>query len=288
MDESEIHDLIDQAFTALNGGDYVRALALGDQIVAARPRRAVAHAIRAQALLRADSPGESLKEARRAADLAPDDEHAHRLLAMAAWRSERLALAQESYERAIKLSGRRPEILSDYAWFMVNQRGPKLAEAAAREAVEADAQSSTAWAALGLAQFRLRCRTEAEESLRRALTLNPNDIYAQSAMIAVLQDRRDDRGAEALAHLLQEHAGTEEFVASIRDEARERRIARMLMERKIDLDEVVSEPKSYGWVWLLGGGTLLAMISFFLDPWAPAVVVAVTLLLLVVLRGWLD
>lgn len=288
MDESEVRDMIDQALAALRVGDYVRALALGDQIVSASPRHAVAHAIRAQALLRADSPEESFKEARRAADLAPDDEHAQRLLAMTAWRTERLTLAQESFERAVELSDHRPEILSEFAWFMANQRGPKLAEAVAREAVEADAQSSTAWAALGLTLFRLHRRDEATTSLRRALALNPNDIYAQSAMAALLQDRRDDRGAEALVHLLQEHAGTEEFVASVRDEARQRKIARMLMERKVDPEQMVSEPKSYGWIWLLGGGTFLAIFAYLFDPWAPAVVVGLTVVLLVLLRGWYD
>ena len=116
------------------------------------------------------------------------------------------------------------------------ERGPKPAEQAAQEAVEADAESSTAWAALGLAQFRLHRREEAEASLRRALQLNPNDIYAQSAMVALLQDRHDDGKAEALAGLLGEHAGTEDLVAAVRDNAKQRRIARMLVERKVDLD----------------------------------------------------
>ena len=137
---------------------------------------------------------------------------------MAAWRTRRLAMAQESFQRAIGRSGRRPAMLSEYAWFMANERGPKLAERAAREAVEADAGSSTAWAALGLAQFRLHRRTEAEASLRRALELNPNDIYAQSAMVRCCRTARDDRSAEALASLLQEHAGAEELVASVREE----------------------------------------------------------------------
>jgi Tfp pilus assembly protein PilF len=288
MHEYEVRNLIDQALAALREDDYVRALALGDQLVAARPERAVARAIRAQALLGADAPEESFQEARRAVDLAPGDEHAHLLGALAAWRSGRLALAQESFERAIDCSGRRPRMLSEYAWFMANERGPKPAEEAAQEAVEADAGSSTAWAALGLAQFRLHRRDEAEASLRRALELNPNDIYAQSAMVSLLQDRRDDSKAEALVGLLEDYAGTEELVASVRDDAKQRRIARMLVERKVDLDQLVSERRHYGWIWLLAGGTIVALLSYFLDPWAPTVVVLITFFLLVALRKWFD
>ena len=48
MDESEIHNLIDGAFAALRAGDYVRALALGDQLVAAAPDHAMPRASRAR------------------------------------------------------------------------------------------------------------------------------------------------------------------------------------------------------------------------------------------------
>ena len=179
-------------------------------------------------------------------------------------------------------------MISEYAWFMANERGPKLAEQSAREAIEADAGSSTAWAALGLAQFRLRRRDEADASLRRALELNPDDIYAQSAMVALLQDRGDDRRAEALVGLLQEHAGTEELVASVRDEAKQRRIARMLMERKVDLDQLVAEPRHYGWIWAGGRRDDRRRDVYLLDPWAPVVVVLLTLFLLVALRKWFE
>ncbi len=288
MDESDVHDGIDRATAALREGDYIRALALGDQLVAARPEHAVIRAIRAQALLGADAPEESLQEASRAVELAPADGHAHLLLALAAWRTGRIRASQESFHRAIERSNHRPAILSEYAWFMANERGPKMAEEAAREAVEADADNSTAWAALGLAQFRLHRRREAETCLRRALALNPNDIYAQSAMVAFLQDRRDDRNAEALLRLLQEYAGTEEMVASVRDEAKRRQIARMLVERNVDPDQLVSEPRRYGWIWLLAGGACVAMVSYLMNPWAPTIVVLLTLFLLVAMRRWLD
>jgi len=288
MEESEVHDLIELAFAALADGDYVRALAVGDQLVADLPDRAVVRAIRAQALLGSDAPEESYDEARRAVDLAPEDERAHRLLAMAAWRTERLALAQESFERAIELSDRKPAVLSDYAWFMATERGPKLGKEAAEAAVEADAGSSTAWAALGLAQYRLHRRVEAEASLRRALELNPNDIYAQSAMVTLLQDRRQDSRAEALVGLLEEHAGTEDLVAAVRDEAKRRRIGRMLVERKVDVDAPPREPRSAVWIWVLAAATLVGILLSFFGPMYLPIVLGLTVVLLLVLYSLLG
>ena len=284
----EIRDLIDQAVAALNAGDYVRAVGIGDQLASVAPDRAVVSAIRAQALLGSDAPDESFDEARRAVELAPRDHHAHQLLAMAAWRTERLRVAQEAFQRAIALSGRRPALLSEYAWFMATERGPKLGEQAAREAVEADPESATAWAALGLAQFRLHRRNDAESSLQQALRLNPNDIYAQSAMVTLLQDQHEDGKAEALAGLLEEHAGAEELVAAVRREAKLRRVERMLVEHKVDPDEVSTEPRTFSWMWLLIGVAAVAPLLYIIDPWLSLAVVALTLVLLVTLRRWLD
>jgi Tfp pilus assembly protein PilF len=282
MEESEVYDRIELAFAALANGDYVRALAIGDQLAADLPDRAVVRAIRAQALLSSDSPEESYKEARRAVDLAPEDAHSHRLLALSAWRTGRLIAAQESFEKAIFLSGSKPAVLSEYAWFMATERSPKLGEQAARTAIEADAESSTAWAALGRAQFRLHRRAEAEASLRRALELNPNDIYAQAEMVTFLQDRRQDGKAEALVGLLEEHAGTEELVAAVRDEAKRRRIGRMLVERKVDVDGPPSEPRSYFWIWVLAAATLVGLLfSFFGTMYLPVVLLFAVVLLLV-------
>jgi Tfp pilus assembly protein PilF len=288
MEESEVHNLIDLAYAALRDGDYVRALAIGDQLAADVHDRAAVRSIRAQALLGADSPQESYDEARRAVELAPDDAHAHLLLAMSAWRNERLAIAQEAFVRAIALSDSSPVMLSEYAWFMATERGPKLAKAAAEAAIEADANSSTAWAALGRAQYRLHCLAEAEVSLRRALQLNPNDIYAQAAMVSLLQEQRQDGKAEALVGLLEEHAGTEEMVAAVRDEAKQRKIGRMLVERKVDVDGLPSEPRSYLWVWVLAAATLVGLLLSLFGPLYLPVVLLFAVTLLLVLHKLLD
>ena len=241
MDHPRIEKLIEEAREAVASGDFVRAVAITDQLTAVVPDDAAVRALRAEALLKSDAAEDALAEARRAVELDPENHHPHTLLGLAAWRAGRLTLAQQSLERAIELSGRKPGLLADYAWFMASERGPRMAEQAANEAVHANHESSTAWAALGLAQFRLHRRKAAQASLKRALELDANDPYAQSAMVTLLHDRREDASAVALAGLLTDTPGTEDFVETIRDEVKKRQIEKKLIERG-----AVREPTYYG------------------------------------------
>jgi len=277
MDRHQIEELTEEARDALEGGNYVRAVALADQVMAVVPDDPAACAIRAEALLRSDAGEEAFAEARRAVELAPENHHLHTVLGLAAWRSGRLTLAQQSLERAIELSGRRPGLLADYAWFMASERGPRLAERAANEAVCANYESSTAWAALGLAQFRLRRRRAAEASLKRALELDPNDPYAQSVMVTLLHDRRDDASAVALADLLTDMPGTEEFVQTIRDEAKKRQIEKKLIERRAVREPTYyDEPRRKFWFSLMLAAVMTAgllALAYAQPNWSPALLV---------------
>jgi len=284
MESSQFQELSEQALDALARGDYLRAVAVADQLAAAMPDNPVVRAIRAQALLGSDAGEEAVAEARRAVELDAENEYAQRLLGLAAWRAERLTLAQESLQRALELSGRRAELLAEYAWFMARERGPKLADEAAREAVEADDASSTAWAALGLAQHRLHRRDDAETSLRRALELDPNNVYAQSAMVVLLQDRRQDPKAEALAELLKDVPGTEDFIASVRREAKQRQIAKMLVEREALPEAPTDDSPRRRAVWVITLAIMIAGVCLLVQPGDPsAIVICVILPLLVLL-----
>lgn len=271
MDPLQIQELFEQAVEALDRGNNVRAVAVADQLTAAVPENPAVRRIRAQALLNCDANEEAVLEARKAVDLESENEFGHRLLGLAAWRTEKLTLAQESLRRAAELSGRNPDFLAEYAWFMATERGPRLAEEAAREAVRADDASSTAWAALGLAQYRLHRRSEAEVSLRRALQLDPNDLCAQSAMVVLLQEQGNHAKAEALADLLRDHPGTEDLVEAVRDEAKQRQIARMLLEREAVQEAVLGEsPRRRGlWVDLIAA-VMIVGVWLLLHPGKPA------------------
>ena len=282
MDRDELHRQIDRVLDALAGGDDVQALALADQLTAAVPDNALARAMRAQAVLSTGDGGEALSEARRAVELDPESHYAHRLLGLAAWRLDRLSLAQQALERAIELSDQRPELLADYAWFMATRRGPRPAEEAAQRAVDADRESATAWAALGLSQYRRHQRQDAEASLRRALQLNSENIYAQNAMVILLQDRRKDSQAEMLG----ESPGTEEFVEAVHDEAKRRQIAKMLVERNALPDVPDVMPPRRRAALILGVAILAAVLCGLFLAEGPIVVGVAVCVVLPLLALW--
>lgn len=287
MDEHEIQRLVGEAFEALRSGNHVRALAIADQLAPVVPDDSDLCAIRAHALLRMGAKDEALVEARRAAALAPHSDSAHLLLGMAAWQANRLTLAQQSFERAVELSGRKPFFLEEFAWFMVTERGPRLAEEAAAAAVAADESSATAWATLGLARFRLCRWNEAEEALRRALSLEPDNVRAQSAMVRVLQEKGQVDKAAALANVMQDNPAAEEIVEVVRQEEKWRRINKAMLQRPAILDRVVRQPRSYRWLALAAGIATVAVLVCVFQPRNPLMIFACAVLPLLLLWRWL-
>lgn len=288
MDRSEIEKLFARAHDAMAEGDFVRTVAIADQLTAELPDDAAAWLLRAESLLASGAEEETLEAARRAVELNAvelgivesnavelDAEagQAHRILGLAAWRCERLTLAQQSLQRGLELSGHDPDLLAEFAWFMASERGPRLAEEAAREAVEANESSSTAWAALGLVEFRMHLREQAEASLRRALALNSGDVYALSAMAALLQEQGKDAEAEEYAARLADTPGTEQLVESIREEARQRKLEFLLIQR-----DVVPDPTLGLWprrlaIWLVLVSSLIAGVYLVFHPHGPGIVI---------------
>lgn len=286
-----VPEMLKQAMAALRNEQYARAVAIADQLAAEAPDHPVVRAIRAQGLLYSDDPTAAFEEAQKAVELNPSNAHAQAILGFAAWRTERIALAQTAFEAAVRFSDRDPFFLAELAWFMANERAPKAAEIAARKALMVNEESSTAWAALGLSQFRMHRRSEAETSLRRAMEINPNDIYAQSAMVALLQEQGHDEEAQALAGRLKEHVGAEELADSIRDEAKQRKLAAMLLERNIDIDAPPDQMDfRLVWVALITASFFFGGMLFYLNPHRPlpAILFAVgpPILLWIYLRLW--
>ena len=291
MEERRIEVLTGEALEALERGDVVRAIAITDQLASEAPDDPLIHLVRARALLAGGDPDEALLAARTAVKLDPASSKAHSLLGVAAWRLERLTLAQQSFETAIRNSQEQTGPLIDFAWFMASERGPRLAEDASLEAVAAAGQSSTAWAALGLSQLRLHRRDDAEESLRRALELDPNDPYAQYAMTRLLQDRRDNTNAVHLASILQETPGTQSIVEQIQIEAKQRQIARKLVERgaypTLDRHDRWYRP----WFWLLAAVIVIVVLLLTLNPTSPQAIFFcffIPLLVYWLRRMWFD
>jgi Flp pilus assembly protein TadD len=210
-------------------------------------------------------------------------------------------------ERAVELSGEEPNVVADFAFFLAAARGPRLAEEAANEAVCANHKCAAAWAALGLAQFRRRRRRAAEASVRRALELDPNDPYALAVMLALLHERRDNARAVALAELLKDSRGTEEFVAvrlflrnyglpdlsgteefveTIQEQAKKREVAKELIERRALREPTYYDesPRLLGFALILTVLIIAALVALIvLQPSLAPVIILFGLIPLVLL-----
>ncbi len=289
MTDSEYFGLLDQAIESLENGRFVQAVAIADQLVAVRADDAVVRNLRAQALLNLKAAEEALHETRQAIRIDPHDPQARMLLGMAAWELGRLGLAQEAFEQGIALSGADAELLARYAWFLACERGPKVAAAASEEAIRADQQSALAWAALGLVQMRQHRLPVARESLRRALQIDPNDVHAQSVMLALLKEQGNDDQAEALVEVMGERPETEELIQEVRAESHRRRLEKALLEREAIRDSLLAEPRDRRWFWLAAFALLMAVFFLALPrPGAFAALLCVLIPFLLLLRWFWD
>ncbi len=270
MSAKSIDEQIDELLAALQVEDYPRAASLARSLADDAPDSPLIRAL--TALADADADGEAaLEAAREAAEESPMDARAHWVVASAAWRVKRLTLAQAAFESAIRFSDRDPAYLAEYAWFLAVERGPRMAEAAARAATLAGPDRVRAWTALGLAQLRLHQRTEAQQSLARALQCSPRDVTAQSTMLLLLEDQGSSPKAAALARLLEEYPQAQNLLASVRDTEKSRRIEALLVERGVGDSASEWRPvRLLAW-WMVIVAAGLASILFWLfpdDPWA--------------------
>jgi Tfp pilus assembly protein PilF len=204
MDTNRVDEMTERAAQSLAAGEPLRALALADQLVSINPEDATARVIRSHALMATNSLDEAFREAQVAVLFDAESEDAQMAFALAAWRSRKISLAQQAFERAISLSRHRTPFEAQYAWFQSSELDPRSAEKSAERMVGSSPRSATAWASLGLAQFRLNKPEEAAQSLRRALEIDPRSPEAQSAMIRLLKRRGETRQADALREVLQQ------------------------------------------------------------------------------------
>ncbi len=276
---------LERAQGALRAGNYEYVLALTEEILAYERQLPEIWALRAKAFAQLQRPLEALEAARRYAAANPDDASAQWELAQYAWRAGRLGLAQQAMEKTLEITGDDPTFLANYAWFLSFERGPRLAEGVARRAVMVAPDSSTAWAALGLAQLRLHRMKEAEASLKRALQLDPNDPCAQCATLFLLKEERENEKAVALAKILEDNPGAEPIADSIRREIARRMMARKLVERGVAVDV---SPTPFNWrgpiLWTMIGLTAAWMIFIFQakDLWTLGICIGVPLI-----AGWI-
>ncbi|MFW6061292.1 MAG: tetratricopeptide repeat protein, partial [Planctomycetota bacterium] len=176
----EAQDLAGRAEAAMRDGNYIRSLALWDQVIEQVPEAASLRAGRADALLQLGSVAEAMEEAQRAVEADEDYLPGHWVLALTAAQLEQTARADRAFQRAVILSFGDGMIISEYAHFLAAQGDPGVAEEMALRAVRAAPGFAGAWAALGYSQFRRERACEAESNLKHALELDPHDGRAKA------------------------------------------------------------------------------------------------------------
>ena len=160
--------------------------------IAADPKFALARAARARSLAaiageyaEADQLkhlyAESIAEARRAVDLAPELAEGHLALGYAVFAGKLdIGGARSSYERAYALGHGKADIVLFYALYCSRANRPGDAASAAARAVILDPLNPRALRAQGSVAYAARRYADALAPLRRALQLNPKMSFAHS------------------------------------------------------------------------------------------------------------
>jgi Tfp pilus assembly protein PilF len=230
VEPSERH-LERDVIAAVGQGQYLRALALADQLVEERPDEPIPRCWRAYALAHLEHWEEAWQEAQTAAAAGPANEAAYLVKARIASQTGRQRPAREAYQRALELSTSHTEVLTEYAVFMAMEMPPNQAEPICSLAAKETPNSPTAHAALGLALYRQRVYKLAEGHLKRALELDANCPMARVAMAMLLEDTGRSNQARALASLLTEDPRTNAYAGLLQKRAMETDVLRRALDR---------------------------------------------------------
>ena len=234
MDESR-NQGIDRrgALAPSRRGRYVRALALADQLTAAAPDNPVVRAIRAQALLKSDAGEDAVGRGppgRRAGPRTANRRRRSWASPPGVRASSRLRSSRWSGRSSCRGGSRACWSTTPGSWRPSGALGRPSRRPPKRSARPPSRRRPGPRS--GLAQFRLHRRQEAEASLRKALESGPQrPLRPVGHGQRCLQDKRQDKQAVALTHLLEETPGTEQIVAGVRQEAKRRQVAKKLVER---------------------------------------------------------
>jgi Tfp pilus assembly protein PilF len=225
MSEDDLESLAQRAYKAFLAGNHVLGLALTDQLLGAEPENVTFRCWQVYGLLQAGQPADAVDAAARAVRSAPQAFPPRLALAQALWAGEQLDAAEAAFEYAVRISRDHPYVLSEYASFLAIDRRPEAAERVARKAVRAAPDSPHAWAALGLAQYRLKRTPDAKSALRRALELDPTSDRAQLAMESLLRSVGRRSGSAALAQMMEELPEARELAQKVHRQLREKELS---------------------------------------------------------------
>ena len=183
---------------AMQRADYANARVLFDQVLAMRP----ANVLVLDQLLRLDIMEGSEEQANvhvRALMVAdPNNALANHVLGTLQLKRKEYALAENSLRKSVKRQ-RTPEALNDLAWVLQERGMLDEAEALTREALKTNEKSAAFWDTLGVVLTKRGNYAEAEQSLKKAIGLFPDELGLQIHLAELYARKGDGRRAAELA-----------------------------------------------------------------------------------------
>ncbi len=236
-------DLAMRAFEAMVSGEDILALSLLDQLAAEEPDHPLVGWGRARSLLQQGKDKEALQEARKGANVHPEDPMVWYILAGVAWHFGNNSMAQDAYEKCIKFSD-EPEIAEiyvQYACFMEDCRAPAIAETVVNKALELAPESPAAWVALGRIRGKQHRLEESESCFKRALEINPEFAPAQMSLGWQFRFQGKTDEANALFKLASDNEHAESIVDEINRENEQQQAWQKIFERKEVQNEIFGD-----------------------------------------------
>lgn len=154
-------------------------------------QRARLHLALALAYYEQDQAAVALEELKRGLLLDPNFSALHTLQGLAFQRAGEPALAQASLQRALALNPQDPDGLHNLAWVLCLQARPSEALPVFERALALPAAPAKTWMAQGLCQKRIGQPQAAEQSLRQAHRLAPDDTLVRYQLAQLLYERSD-------------------------------------------------------------------------------------------------
>jgi Flp pilus assembly protein TadD len=280
-----LQQLMDETVAALRDGQCARAIALVDQLLMARPDESLFLCWRAWAFLGEGKKAEAWQDATRAFEHAGDEWKDYFLLALISAALNRKQQTHAAFQKAVELSNQELQTVEEYVTWQSSECAPKLAEAAAREALTRHPESARCWTALGHALDRQHRLTEAESCFKRALDLDPSSAQSQSLMTEFLILRGRDAEGASLAKIMED--------GPLRDYAlRAQKIVarRQALQKAFESEEYRQaaryKPNLKKEIWRGAALTIGITLYCLLAIWAVTVGMNVLLILPLVLLVW--
>jgi tetratricopeptide (TPR) repeat protein len=190
---------------AINKADYLSARTYLDTALGLRPNTPVLLDLLLRVDVQEGRKDMAAQHIRNLLLMDPGHPFANQILASFQMERKEYALAENSLRKSLQRQ-RTPSVLNDLAWVLQERGDYEEAESLVREALKADEKQYNFWDTLGVVLTRLGQFDEAEESLKKAVSLFADDSGLQVHLAELYEKKGDLRRAATMAEDLLERA----------------------------------------------------------------------------------